>query len=105
MIEKKRIQQQKKDVEAMIRIYCSKKHNSKEELCSECRELMNYAAMRLENCKFGDNKPTCGKCKIHCYRKDMKEKMIEIMKYSGPRMLIHNPVIAFRHLIDGLKYK
>ncbi|EPS46529.1 hypothetical protein CFSAN002368_27832 [Clostridium botulinum A1 str. CFSAN002368] len=35
----------------------------------------------------------------------MKEKVIEVMKFSGPRSLIYNPKIAFEHLVDNIKYK
>ena len=31
-------------------------------------------------------------------------KIKEVMKFSGPRMLIYHPVIAIRHLIENLKY-
>ena len=32
-------------------------------------------------------------------------KIKEVMKFSGPRMLIYHPVIAIRHLIEDKKYK
>ena len=42
---------------------------------------------------------TCRLCKVHCYRTDMRLKMKEIMRYSGPRMILYHPVIAIRHLV------
>ncbi|MGA3290750.1 MAG: nitrous oxide-stimulated promoter family protein [Candidatus Bathyarchaeia archaeon] len=46
-------------------------------------------------------KSTCGKCLIHCYRPDMKEKVKKVMRYSGPRMLLSHPNLALRHAWDG----
>ncbi len=98
-----RIIREKKIVATMIKLYCKKNHNAKEQLCTECLELKEYTLKRLDGCKFGNNKTICGDCKIHCYQKDMKEKIIKIMRYSGPRMIIYHPIMAIEHLIK--KYK
>lgn len=95
----KRIDKEKKIVKMMIDIYCSGKHKTKKnEFCSECSTLLNYANQRLSNCKFGNNKTSCSKCPIHCYKKDMKEKIKEVMKYSGPRLIIYKPYEFIRHI-------
>ena len=67
-----RIKEEQRVVEQMICIYCKKKVGNKE-LCSGCKELLQYATARLKRCKFGENKPTCKKCPIHSYRPQMKE--------------------------------
>lgn len=92
-----KIEREKRTIELMIKIYCKKKHKNKE-LCDECRELLEYAHKRLSYCKFGEEKTTCGKCPIHCYKKDMKEKVKKVMRFSGPRLIIYNPVELIRHL-------
>jgi hypothetical protein len=33
----------------------------------------------------------------------MREKVKKVMRYSGPRMLWHHPILAVHHLIDGRK--
>ena len=99
-----RLIRQKKTVLAMIKIYCNKNHNTKNELCTECLELMEYAIKRIDGCKFANDKPNCGSCKIHCYKKDMKEKIVKAMRYAGPRMMIYHPVMAIEHLISKLKF-
>ncbi len=33
----------------------------------------------------------------------MREKVKKVMKYSGPRMLLHHPILAIHHVIDGRK--
>ncbi|NFA79763.1 nitrous oxide-stimulated promoter family protein [Clostridium botulinum] len=104
-MKKSRIEKQKESIEFMIGLYCGKKHKTKEVLCDDCRELLQYANFRLDHCRFGEKKPNCGSFKIHCYKKEMKEKIIEVMKFSGPRSLIYNPKIAFEHLVDKIKYK
>ena len=52
-------------------------------------------------CPFGEGKTTCARCPVHCYRKDMREKIRQVMRYSGPRMVYRHPVMAARHLMDG----
>jgi hypothetical protein len=89
----------------MLGIYCRDKHESSETLCPECREVLDYAAARLAECPFGEKKPTCAQCTIHCYKPDMRERAREIMKYSGPRMLRAHPVMAVRHLVQGVMRK
>jgi hypothetical protein len=87
----------------MVEIYCHDHHESKDELCPECSSLFDYAKMRLDKCPFQENKSTCGKCLIHCYQPQMREKVKEVMRYSGPRMLLHHPILALRHVFDGRK--
>lgn len=100
-----RIDQEKQTVEQMIRLYCRKKEGNKE-LCPECKELLDFAHMKLTRCPFGEAKPTCRLCPIHCYKKEMKDRMKIIMQYSGPRMLLYHPIVAIRHLWKeyGLQY-
>ncbi len=90
---------EKKIVVKMIQLFCKDKHSSKLVLCEECEALKNYAIMRLENCPYGNDKPTCGDCPIHCYKKDMRQKIRTVMRYSGPRMLLSHPFDAVRHFI------
>lgn len=85
----------------MIRLYC-RKYEGNTKLCEECRELMRYAERRLDGCKFGEKKPTCRQCPIHCYKPDMKEKMQRVMRWAGPRMMLYNPVEAIKHLLREL---
>lgn len=92
-----RVENEKRVIKIMIEIYCKKKHRCKDDLCDECKELLDYAHFRLSHCKFGDEKTTCGKCPIHCYKKDMKIKVKEVMKFSGPRLIIYKPLELIRH--------
>ncbi|MFA5365171.1 MAG: nitrous oxide-stimulated promoter family protein [Candidatus Bathyarchaeia archaeon] len=100
MVDGPRILREKKTVTAMIHLYCSKHHKTGGELCPECQELQEYAMLRLSKCPFQEHKPTCGKCLVHCYKPDMKETVTKVMRYSGPRMLLHHPVLALHHVFD-----
>jgi len=89
----------------MINIYCRASHGSHGKLCPDCEELLAYANKRLEKCPFQEGKTTCGKCRIHCYRPSEREKIKEVMRYAGPRMMTRHPVSALHHFIDGLRKK
>ena len=95
-----RIEREKQTIKLMVEIYCKKKHGTKGELCAECREFLEYAHKRLSFCKFGEEKSTCSRFPIHCYKKDMKEKAKEVMKFSGPRMLLYKPSEVIRHALN-----
>ena len=93
-----RIQSEKKTVGMMIRLYCRRSEGNKE-FCQDCSGLLSYAKARLDRCKFGNEKPTCKKCPIHCYKPDMREKMRAVMRWAGPRMMIYHPIEAIKHLL------
>lgn len=93
----RKIRKEKDTVEFMIRLYCRRRHGA-EGLCAECKDLLRYSQARLDSCTFGDSKKSCRKCSIHCYSPEMREKIREVMRYSGPRMFFYSPFEAFRHI-------
>ena len=95
---KNRISKEKATVALMIKLYC-RRYERNEHLCQECTELLHYAEARLDRCKFGDDKPTCKKCPIHCYKPIMRERMRKVMRWAGPRMILYHPIEAIRHLV------
>jgi hypothetical protein len=98
-------EREKKTVSLMIRIYCKKKHGAKNELCPECQALTDYAIQRSDRCPFTETKTFCSNCRVHCYSADMRERIKEVMRFSGPRMMFHHPVMAVRHVIESKKEK
>ncbi|MBP1759917.1 MAG: Nitrous oxide-stimulated promoter [Firmicutes bacterium] len=98
-----RLEREKATVKTMIKLYCKGHHQSDGELCSGCKKLLEYAMSRLNHCKFGESKPTCAKCPVHCYKPEMRERIKETMRYSGPKMIYTQPIAAIRHLIDGMR--
>ena len=89
----------------MTHIYCHHHHNDPQgaRLCPECAKLMRYAEKRLEKCPYGQDKPTCANCPIHCYKPAQREMAREVMRYAGPRMTWRHPWRAMNHLFDKLR--
>ena len=91
-----------KTIAAMLRMYCrAHEHQPRAPLCAGCDELLEYASRRLERCVFGDAKPTCANCLVHCYSADRREQVRIVMRWAGPRMLRRHPILGILHLIDG----
>jgi hypothetical protein len=88
-------------VRAMVHLYCCEHHGARTGLCAGCDDLMAYATRRLDRCVFGDDKPTCANCKVHCYSADMRERVRIVMRFAGPRMLWRHPLLDVAHLVDG----
>ena len=95
------MEQEIKTAGLMIDLYCRGLHGSKNSLCVECKDLLDYVTKRLALCPLKDKKPKCSKCPVHCYKPDMKEKIKAVMRYSGPRMIYRHPVLTARHYIKA----
>jgi hypothetical protein len=95
-----RLERENRTVSLMIAFYCRHRHRNRS-LCPGCRELLEYARVRLEKCPFQEGKTTCARCPVHCYRPEMRARIREVMRFSGPRMIYRHPVLAVRHLLDG----
>ena len=91
-----------KTIEVMINMYCAAHHGGAPR-CAECAGLFDYAQRRLQRCVFGDAKPNCAKCVVHCYTLDMREKIRVVMRWAGPRMLLRHPILGIRHLLADRK--
>ncbi len=100
-----RLARESKTVAAMLRLYCRDHHGAvprdANRLCAACAGLAGYARQRLAHCTYGDAKPTCAACPIHCYGRSQREAMRSVMRYAGPRMLWRHPLLALAHLLDG----
>jgi len=55
-------------------------------LCADCREFLVYAIARRIKCPL-DPKPTCKHCHVHCYRPGHRERVREIMRFSGKHLI------------------
>ncbi len=89
-----RIEREKKTVARMIGIYC-RGHRHKvmegDTLCHDCASLLDYASHRLDRCRYGQSKSSCRLCPVHCYVPDRRKAIRAVMRYSGPRMIMHAP--------------
>jgi hypothetical protein len=76
--------------ERFIEVFCRQKHKAeraaagvgKGGLCDDCRELLDYSAERLARCPM-DPKPKCKDCTVHCYKPEYRQRIREVMKFSG----------------------
>lgn len=95
---------QKKDIRLIgkfVEVYCAAKHCSagrqsialpanlgERILCAECSAFLEYAIDKRMKCPLEVEKPSCKHCRIHCYDKPRREKIREIMSYSGRRLMM-----------------
>lgn len=88
----------------MIGIYCRGHGHTREKgFCPGCETLGRYAKERLDRCVFGEDKPVCSKCPVHCYKPQMRAEITAVMRYAGPKMIFRRPILALRHMLDGRK--
>lgn len=98
-------EREKKLVSQMIAYYCRKKHHPKSGLCKTCEALDQYAKSRSDHCPMMAEKTFCSTCKVHCYKAEMRDRIRQVMRFSGKRMLLHHPVAVLSHLADRLAGK
>ena len=98
-------QREKEMVSQMIALYCRKHHGGKGSLCPQCRALEEYARARSDKCPFMEEKTFCSNCRVHCYKPQMREEIRKVMKFSGPRMIFHHPLMAVSHVVETRKEK
>ena len=104
-LEKKR-SDEKRLVSEMIALYCRRQHHTpRGRLCPECQELHDYARIRIDHCPFMESKTFCSACRVHCYKPEMREKIRDVMRWSGPRMLPSHPILSLKHVAVTLKAK
>ena len=96
-----RLARELRTLEVMLRIACRDRHGTADGLCDACTALIEYAARRLALCPYGAEKPTCANCRIHCYGPRQRERVRDVMRYAGPRMMLRHPVLAIMHVVDG----
>lgn len=116
---KERINPRKeKDIKVLlgfVSIYCRENHKGVEKcsfdpaqfgvpgvvaagivLCSDCDKLLKHGIAKLLLCEQ-DPKPMCKKCQTHCYAAGYREKMREVMRFSGLYMIKHGRVDLIYH--------
>lgn len=105
--EKRRLREMK-TISQMVALYCAGNHDEslrqhqaycKEPVCQHCAQLDEYAVERTLKCRQMETKTSCDECPYHCYKPEMRKRVCEVMRYSGPRMITKHPLAAIRHLI------
>jgi len=110
---------QKKDLKVLIRfvqVYCLARHadqpaccemlppetadiaGKEPVLCHECAALVSYAMERRRKCPL-EPKPSCKSCRIHCYSRQHRVRIREIMAFSGRRMILKGRIDYLWHYL------
>lgn len=94
-----RIKREKTTIHKMLRLY-EQSNPDADKTPEHYEDLFRYASKRLDRCVFGEEKPACKHCPIHCYQPARREEMKQVMRWAGPRMLFRHPLLTILHLID-----
>ncbi|MGB5209773.1 MAG: nitrous oxide-stimulated promoter family protein [Gammaproteobacteria bacterium] len=101
---KRRLRREFLTIERMVEIYCRDHHpGERHRPCLRCQRFLEYAEQRLHKCPYGQRKPVCARCPVHCYKRAQREQARIIMRYAGPRMLVRHPWYALTHIADKLR--
>lgn len=99
-----RLKREHATLQCMTEIYCAHHHTPYEgKPCARCEYLLRYASVRLEKCPYGDKKPTCARCPVHCYKKQQRQQVRAIMRFAGPRMTWRHPWRSLTHFCDRFR--
>ena len=99
-----KIEKEKQISELMIKLYCNKNHNTKKTLCQQCETLKDYTFKRIDYCPNRQTKTFCSSCETHCYKRDMAEQIRKVMRFSGPRMFLYQPITAKKNFIVKIMF-
>jgi len=87
---------------AFVRLHCRARHDGQAavtlppdlarlekgvELCPDCTGLLLHGIERRRKCPLVP-KPTCKDCHVHCYSKEYRTRIREIMAFSGRRLIM-----------------
>lgn len=95
----KRIEREKQTIRRMIALYARRCPDAVADP-KHYQALYAYALKRLDRCVFGEEKPACRRCPVHCYQPAKRDEMKSIMRWAGPAMLWCHPLLTIHHLID-----
>lgn len=99
----KRTAYEKKLIREMIGLYCNHSHGSgKRTLCPDCQMVLEYSLTRIDSCPHKDTKTFCSVCKTKCYTREYREKIREVMRFSGPRIVLIHPVMLISHMVCSI---
>ena len=67
-------------------------------LCPDCQKLLNHGIAKLLLCPYSP-KPMCKKCETHCYAPGYREKIQEVMRFSGLYLVKHGRLDLMIHYL------
>lgn len=66
-------------------------------LCPDCAGLLSHAIVKRLRCPL-DPKPMCNRCPSPCYAADYRPRIREVMRHSGPRMILRGRLDYLVHM-------
>ena len=113
----RRLQRDLRVLARMICVYCRDKHASAEktraygqghdferitgssvEVCPDCAKLLAHALVKRSTCPLVP-KPACKHCPRHCYHPTYRQRIREVMKYSGRKLALAGRIDFLFHLL------
>ena len=96
-----------------VAVYCENHHDGREpfefrasaleglfadpfDLCPNCAKLLKYGLTMRLRCPH-DVKPMCKKCPNPCYKAEYREKIREVMKFSGIHLVKRGRIDLLYH--------
>ena len=67
-------------------------------LCSECSRLLEHGIAKLSLCSQNP-KPSCRKCKTHCYSPGYRDRVRKVMRFSGMYLVRHGRLDLLLHYV------
>jgi len=65
-------------------------------VCTECRDFLHYAVERRLRCPL-DPRPVCKHCQVHCYKPEYRQKVREVMRFSGKYLMLRGRLDLLWH--------
>lgn len=88
-------------VSEMIVLYCRGHHHADSVPCLECQQLIDCCTLRIRHCPREAEKTYCSACPHPYYQPEKRERIREVMRWTGPRMLFVHPTLAVKHLVTS----
>ena len=68
-------------------------------LCQDCDKLLKHGIAKLLLCPYNP-KPMCKKCETHCYAPGYRERVREVMRFSGMYLIKHGRLDLIAHYLS-----
>ena len=90
-----------------VAIFCRENHRTESKNTFSVRdarlhqalgELLSHGMAKLLQCPY-DPKPMCKKCETHCYAPGYRERIREVMRFSGRHLIKHGRLDLMLHYL------
>lgn len=71
----------------------------KRKVCADCRKVLSHAVVKRARCPL-EPKPSCRVCPVHCYSRTYRQKIREIMKFSGRHLILRGRLHLLLHFLE-----